>query len=218
MILDLPAGRQVSDCGKVRGLTCIALFFRGGYNFYDPIFLYPIKLLLRRTLILPHRYSTYIENTNSYLEQNFYMKFFLSILFISCIAISCSNDKPEPTASTTTVEKYDLSKDTSVYSGEMKRYWLVHLLKGPNRNQDSASRVKIQAAHIANIVRLAKEGKIIMAGPIGVENDIQGIFLMNCKDSSEVENFVRTDTAVITGRLIMKYYPWWCEKGKYIFK
>ena len=57
-----------------------------------------------------------------------------------------------------------------------------------------------------------------MAGPIGVENDLQGIFLMNCKDSSEVETFVKTDTAVITGRLIMKYYPWWCEKGKYIFK
>ena len=111
-----------------------------------------------------------------------------------------------------------MAKDTSVYSGEMKRFWLVHLMKGPNRNQDSASRVKIQAAHIANIVRLAKEGKIIMAGPIGVEDELQGIFLMNCKDSTEVESFVKTDTAVITGRLIMKYYPWWCEKGKYIFK
>jgi len=146
------------------------------------------------------------------------MKFFLLILSFACIAISCSNDKQAPAASTATTEKYDLAKDTSVYSGEMKRYWLVHLLKGPHRDQDSVSRVKIQAAHIANIVRLAKEGKIIMAGPIGVENDLQGIFLMNCADSSEVENFVKTDTAVVTGRLVMKYYPWWCEKGKYIFK
>jgi uncharacterized protein len=182
------------------------------------IFLYPIKLLLRRPLILPYRYSACIENTNSYLEQNFYMKFFLFILFMSCIAISCSNDKPEPTASTTTVEKYDLSKDTSVYSGEMKRYWLVLLQKGPNRNQDSLSAEKIQAAHMANINRLNKKGKLIMAGPIGIEDDLRGIFLMNCKDSTEVENFVRTDSAVITGRLIMKYYPWWAMKGKYIFK
>ena len=57
-----------------------------------------------------------------------------------------------------------------------------------------------------------------MAGPIGVEGELQGIFLMNCNDSTEVESYVKTDTAVITGRLIMKYYPWWCEKGKYIFK
>lgn len=154
------------------------------------------------------------------LSKNLYMKFFLFISFVSCIAISCSNHKTETSASSAkhAPEKYDFNIDTSVYSGEMKRFWLVHLLKGPRRDQDSSSRIKIQAAHIANIVRLAKEGKIIMAGPIGVENDLQGIFLMNCKDSSEVESFVKTDTAVITGRLIMKYYPWWCEKGKYIFK
>ena len=145
------------------------------------------------------------------------MKILLFILSVALTAISCS-ERPGSSASASAPAKYDLDNDTSVHSGEMKRYWLVHLLKGAHRDQDSASRTKIQAAHIANIVRLAKEGKIIMAGPIGVENDLQGIFLMNCKDSSEVEAFVKTDTAVITGRLIMKYYPWWCEKGKYIFK
>ena len=146
------------------------------------------------------------------------MRFIPFILFIACVAISCSNDQPATTVSTSQSEKYDLSSDTSVYSGEMKRYWLVLLKKGPHRDQDSATRAKIQTAHLANINRLAKEGKIIMAGPIGIENDIQGIFLMNCKDSSEIESFVKTDTAVITGRLIMEYYPWWSERGKYIFK
>jgi uncharacterized protein YciI len=145
------------------------------------------------------------------------MKILSLVLGIAFAVASCNNQQSTSISEVKPVEKYDLAKDTSVYSGEMKRFWLVHLLKGPNRNQDSASRVKIQAAHIANIVRLAKEGKIIMAGPIDVD-ELQGIFLMNCKDSTEVESFVNTDTAVITGRLIMKYYPWWCEKGKYIFK
>jgi len=146
------------------------------------------------------------------------MKILSFILFIACIAVACSNDHQKTEVSTTPPEKYDLNKDTSVYSGEMKRYWLVLLKKGPNRNQDSISAEKIQAAHMANITRLAKEGKLIMAGPIGIEDDLRGIFLMNCADSAEVENFVRTDSAVITGRLIMKYYPWWAGKGKYIFK
>src|SRR6185436_12751850 len=127
------------------------------------------------------------------------MKFILCTLSVALITISCGNVQQAPAVSTSQPVKYDPDKDTSVYAGKMKRYWLVHLLKGQHRDQDSASRVKIQAAHIANIVRLAKEGKIIMAGPIGVENDLQGIFLMNCKDSSEVETFVKTDTAVITG-------------------
>ena len=113
---------------------------------------------------------------------------------------------------------FDLLADTSVYSGEMKRYWLVLLKRGPNRNQDSASAAKIQAGHMANINRFASEGKIIMAGPMGSDGDLRGIFIMNCKDSSEVEQIVNTDTAVITGRLTMEYYPWWSERGKYIFK
>ena len=146
------------------------------------------------------------------------MKILFFILFITSIAIACSSDKQTPQPSSTQSEKYDLSKDTSVYTEEMKRYWLVLLKKGPNRNQDSISAEKIQAAHMANINRLAKEGKIIMAGPMGTEGNLRGIFLMNCVDSTEVENFVKTDSAVITGRLIMQYYPWWTAKGKYVFK
>ena len=146
------------------------------------------------------------------------MKILFFILFIANFIIACSNEQKTPEVSTTPPEKYDLAKDTAVYSGEMKRYWLVLLQKGPNRNQDSISAEKIQAAHMANINRLAKEGKLIMAGPIGVEDDLRGIFLMNCADSSEVEHFVKTDSAVIAGRLIMKYFPWWTMKGKYVFK
>jgi len=146
------------------------------------------------------------------------MKILFFFLFISSIVIACSNEQKSPEVSITNPEKYDITKDTTVTVGEMKRYWLVLLQKGPNRNQDSISAEKIQAAHMANITRLAKEGKLIMAGPIGVEDDLRGIFLMNCTDSTEVENFVKTDSAVITGRLVMKYYPWLTMKGKYIFK
>jgi len=146
------------------------------------------------------------------------MKILFFILFIGCMTAACSNDHQANGVSTPQPAKYDLNKDSTVSAGEMKRYWLVLLQKGSNRSQDSISAEKIQAAHMANINRLAKEGKLIMAGPIGVEDDLRGIFLMNCADSSEVENFVKTDSAVITGRLIMKYYPWWTMKGKYIFK
>ena len=145
------------------------------------------------------------------------MKILLSVITILAIVVYACNQHVQKEAITESA-KYDLESDTTVYTKEMKRFWLVELKKGPNRNQDSAARVKIQAAHIANIERLAKEGMIIMAGPIGIEDDLQGIFLMNCKDSSEVESFVKTDTAVMTGRLIMKYYPWWTVKGKFIFK
>src|SRR4030095_15834961 len=101
------------------------------------------------------------------------MKIVLFILCIAAIANACSNNHQPVEVSTTPPEKYYLEKDTSVYSGEMKRYWLVLLKKGPTRNQDSISAEKIQAAHMANINRLAKEGKMIIGGPIGIEDDLR---------------------------------------------
>ena len=147
------------------------------------------------------------------------MRYLLFLLSVALLFIAACDHKKEPVSNTTTsATNYDFAADTSVYSGEMKRYWLVLLKKGPNRTQDSVSTAKIQAGPMANINRLAKEGKIIMAGPMGYDGELRGIFIMNCKDSSEVEQFVNTDTAVVTGRLKMEYYPWWSEKGKYIFK
>ena len=102
--------------------------------------------------------------------------------------------------------------------GEMKTYWMVFLYRGPNRSQDSATAARIQAAHLANIDRLANEGKIIMAGPMGYDRDLRGIFIMDAKDSSEAASFVNTDPAVIAGRLRFEIHPWWAGKGTYIFK
>src|SRR3989337_1082004 len=113
------------------------------------------------------------------------MKNTLFFLLTVSLFIAACDHKTDPAVTATSVTKYDLTSDTSVYSGEMKRYWLVLLKRGPNRTQDSLSAAKIQAGHMANINRLANEGKIIMAGPIGYDGDLRGIFIMNCKDSSE---------------------------------
>lgn len=147
------------------------------------------------------------------------MKLF-ALLLIASLFMACGNstNEPAPVTSVPAASKYDPSTDTSVYTDEMKRYWLVMLKKGPNRTHDSLSAARIQAAHMANIERLAKQGKIIMAGPMGIDGDLRGIFIMDCKDSTEVEQFVNTDSAVITGRLKMEYYPWWSAKGKFVFK
>jgi uncharacterized protein YciI len=100
----------------------------------------------------------------------------------------------------------------------MKQYWLVLLKKGPNRKHSQADGDNIQNAHMANITRLHQQGKIIMAGPIGNEQDIRGIFIMDGKDSTEIDSYIATDSAVITGRLRFEILPWWTAKGMYEFK
>jgi uncharacterized protein YciI len=102
----------------------------------------------------------------------------------------------------------------------MKEYWLVMLLKGPNRTHDKAASQRIQAAHIANIERLAGEGKIVMAGPMGYKHDadLRGLFIMDAKDSATAASYVKTDSAIITGRLRFEVHPWWTQTGTYTFR
>lgn len=102
----------------------------------------------------------------------------------------------------------------------MKQYWLVMLLKGGNRTHDKATAQRIQAAHLANIDKLWKEGKVVMAGPMGYkyDTDLRGIFIMDAKDSATAASFVMTDSAVITGRLRFEIHPWWTQTGTYTFK
>ncbi|HYH15565.1 MAG TPA: hypothetical protein VD794_10105, partial [Flavisolibacter sp.] len=122
------------------------------------------------------------------------MKNVILVLTFVVAIVAAANNKTRSSNSTKT-----FTDTTPTY--EMKQYWLVFLKKGPNRSHSKAEGDKIQAAHMANITRLHQQGKIIMAGPIGTDNDTRGIFIMDGKDSSEIASYVATDSAVITGRL-----------------
>lgn len=100
-----------------------------------------------------------------------------------------------------------------VKDGQMKQYFLVLLKKGPVRNHDSTAAAAIQKGHIANIERLYKEGKIDLAGPMGHDGDLRGIFVFNCDTYDEVLMHCSTDPAIKAGRLVVEIYPWWAEKG-----
>ncbi len=100
----------------------------------------------------------------------------------------------------------------------MKQYWLVMLLKGENRTHDKETSARIQAAHLANIDRLRKEGKVVMAGPMGYNKDLRGIFIIDAVDSLTAASYIKTDSAVITGRLRFELHPWWTQTGTYTFK
>lgn len=71
---------------------------------------------------------------------------------------------------------------------------------------------------MANIGKLAAEGKIIMAGPMGYDRDLRGIFIMDAPDSATAASYVQSDSAISTGRLRFEVHPWWTAKGSYKFQ
>ena len=82
----------------------------------------------------------------------------------------------------------------------------VFLNTNPNRSEipkpEAESR---QADHLANIGRLAKEGKLLAAGPFSTGG---GIFVFQRTSIDTVKAWVATDPAVKAGRFILDYLPY----------
>ncbi len=112
-------------------------------------------------------------------------------------------------------------KEQTFNSGEytMKQYYFVMLTKGERRNEiaDTAIINKLQAGHIANISKLAKDGKILVAGPFGDDGNWRGVFIFDCETKEEVEQLLNTDPAIAAGRLAYEIHPWWTAKNA-VFK
>jgi uncharacterized protein YciI len=108
-------------------------------------------------------------------------------------------------------------KEKTFKAGEytMKQYYFVMLTKGPRRAEitDTARINELQRGHMANIDRLAKEGKIIVAGPFGDDGNWRGIFVFDCETQDEVEKHLKTDPAIAAGRMAYEIHPWWTAKG-----
>ena len=91
----------------------------------------------------------------------------------------------------------------------MSQYVMAFLKAGPNRSQDSLAQAELQAGHMANIQRLQKMGKLVLAGPFMDGGDLRGIFIFAVENVEEAEELTATDPAIISGRLVMEMHPWY---------
>lgn len=96
---------------------------------------------------------------------------------------------------------------------EMKTYYFVFLKRGTSIDIDSTKLAEIQKAHLANIQRLADEGKLSIAGPFLDDSDLRGIFILNASSMEEAVEWVETDPAIKAGRLSYEIKPWYGAKG-----
>lgn len=90
-----------------------------------------------------------------------------------------------------------LAKELGADEYGMKNYVFCILKTGSNTTATKEERQKYFEGHMANINRLAKEGKLVVAGPF-MKNDrnYRGIFIFNCTTVEEAQKLVETDPAV----------------------
>ena len=92
----------------------------------------------------------------------------------------------------------------------MRRYVLVILKTGPKRMPDGPQRDALFAAHFANIERLAKAGKLAVAGPFADDPaGWRGLYLFAVDDFAAARALAESDPVVPAGEMVPEYHAWY---------
>jgi len=130
----------------------------------------------------------------------------LLVLFSAVIATAQAKvEKKKP--------KFDaeLAKQVGADEYGMRKYVLCILKTGPkDADIKGGERAEIFKGHMANIVRLAGEGKIALAGPF-LPNDRQyrGIFIYAVEKIADAEKLAATDPVIKSGMMVAELTEWY---------
>jgi uncharacterized protein YciI len=96
---------------------------------------------------------------------------------------------------------------------EMEQYQFGLLKRGPNWTATRTPETEeIQKGHMANISKMAELGKLMVAGPMGDNGDLRGIFIFKAS-KEEATALANQDPAIKSGRLVLELHPWMGPRG-----
>jgi uncharacterized protein len=132
------------------------------------------------------------------------------IIFLFLFGL-CSNSFTQQEKLSNSKPQYDslLAKRLGADEYGMKTYVMAFLKSGPVKIQDSTQRTELQREHLKNILRLAEDGTLIVAGPFLDNQSIRGIFIFNVESVEEARKIAETDPAVKAGTLVLELHPWY---------
>ena len=131
------------------------------------------------------------------------VRFGLALLLLSISAFA--SEAPAPP-----VRDVELAKRLGADERGMRQYVLVILKTGPKRVPDGDARKAMFAGHFANIQRLAKEGKLALAGPFSDDADgWRGLFVFAVSDIEEAKRLTATDPVIVNGEMVAEYHYWY---------
>ncbi len=140
------------------------------------------------------------------------MKYFLAITFlvITNSTFGQSNSEKDTLISNPNYNK-TLAEKLGGDDYGMKSYFLVILKSGTNATTDKKLIAESFRGHMNNINRLVAEGKLIVAGPLGKnDNNYRGIFILNnLKTIEEAKELLQTDLAIKIGLLDYEIFTWY---------
>jgi uncharacterized protein YciI len=115
----------------------------------------------------------------------------LAVLFVAVPAIARAQEKKEP-------------------QSKLVEFHMALLKRGPKFSAAGMPK-NIQSDHVANVLSLLESGKAVIAGPLGDNSDIAGIFVFRAKSADEARAWAESDPAVKAGFFVAEMHPWWSE-------
>ncbi|GAA4059986.1 hypothetical protein GCM10022389_00240 [Flavobacterium cheonanense] len=136
--------------------------------------------------------------------------FTITLFLITNLTFGQSNSEKETLNSNPNYDK-TLSEKLGSDDYGMKSYFLVILKTGTNATTDKELIAESFRGHMNNINRLVEEGKLIVAGPLGKnDNKYRGIFILNnLKTIEEAKELLQTDLAIKNGILDYEIFTWY---------
>lgn len=129
-----------------------------------------------------------------------------NLLLILTLAFSASSYS---FAQTSTYDEV-LAKEVGADDYGMRKYVIAFLYRGERvQEYTDEQRTEIQAGHMANINRLAKEGKMVMAGPLFGNEELRGLFFFAVESLEEAQKLTESDPAIKAGVLKMNLKEWY---------
>jgi uncharacterized protein YciI len=105
----------------------------------------------------------------------------LVLLLVAVPVVSWAQDKKEP-------------------ESKLIEFHMALLKRGPAYNAEGMPK-DLQSEHVANVI----------AGPLGDDSDIAGIFILRAKSAEEARGWAEKDPAVKAGFFVAEMHPWWSE-------
>jgi uncharacterized protein YciI len=95
---------------------------------------------------------------------------------------------------------------------KLVQFHMALLKKGPKwQTTPAAERNKIMPQHLANVLSMLDSGKAVIAGPMGDDTDVAGIFVLRAQSAEEAKGWVDADPSVKAGLFAAEMHPWWSE-------
>jgi uncharacterized protein YciI len=115
----------------------------------------------------------------------------LAVLFVAVAAVVPAQEKSEP-------------------QHKLIEFHMALLKRGPKYSTSGMPK-DLQSEHVANVIALLESGKAIIAGPLGDNGEIAGIFVFRAKSAEEARAWAESDPAVKAGFFSAEMHPWWSE-------